>query len=55
MIHYPKIQTFGTVRSPNLRSVPTCEAEGVVIRPLVDLYDSKGNRIIAKLKTRDFK
>lgn len=30
------------------------QAEGVVIRPPVELQDRLGNRIIAKIKTRDF-
>ena len=29
-------------------------AEGLVLRPLVDLYDKRGNRIITKIKTCDF-
>jgi ATP-dependent RNA circularization protein (DNA/RNA ligase family) len=31
------------------------EAEGIVARPAVDLFDRKGNRIIAKIKAKDFK
>lgn len=30
-------------------------AEGLVLRPAVDLFDRGGNRIITKIKTRDFK
>jgi len=30
------------------------QAEGLVLRPLVELYDQYGNRVIAKVKTRDF-
>lgn len=30
-------------------------AEGLILRPLVDLYDRMGNRIITKIKYRDFK
>ena len=29
-------------------------AEGLILRPEVDLFDRKGDRIICKLKTRDF-
>jgi hypothetical protein len=31
------------------------EAEGVVARPVVQLFDRKGERIIAKIKARDFR
>jgi len=30
------------------------KAEGLVIRPIVDLQDRRGRRIIAKIKTRDY-
>ena len=30
-------------------------AEGLVMRPVVDLFDRKGNRIIAKVKAKDFR
>jgi hypothetical protein len=30
------------------------QSEGVVVRPMVELLDRRGNRIIGKLKTRDF-
>lgn len=30
------------------------EAEGIVLRPRVDLWSRKGERIIAKIKTRDY-
>ena len=32
----------------------TCRAEGIVGRPLEPLYDRRGNRLILKLKTKDF-
>lgn len=32
----------------------TCQAEGVVARPIMPLYDQRGNRLILKLKTKDF-
>ncbi len=31
------------------------EMEGIVARPIVDLYDARGNRIIVKIKCCDFK
>jgi len=31
------------------------EAEGLVCKPMVELFDRAGRRIIAKIKTRDFK
>ena len=31
------------------------EAEGIVARPVVDLFDRKGNRIITKIKAVDFR
>ena len=31
------------------------EAEGIVARPKVELRDRRGNRVIAKIKSRDFK
>ena len=30
------------------------EWEGLVATPIVDLYDKRGNRIITKIKTRDY-
>lgn len=32
-----------------------CEAEGVVAKPIVPLYDSRGRRVMWKLKCRDFR
>lgn len=32
----------------------TLDAEGLVMRPLVELFDRRGRRIIAKIKARDF-
>lgn len=31
------------------------EAEGIVLRPSVQLFDKQGNRVISKLKIRDFR
>lgn len=33
---------------------PTLDAEGIVFRPKVDLFDRRGDRIISKLKAKDF-
>jgi len=30
------------------------QAEGLVVRPIVDLYDRAGRRIIGKIKHKDF-
>lgn len=35
-------------------SIANCPAEGVVVRPPVPLFDNKGDRVIGKLKTKDF-
>ncbi len=35
--------------------IGTGQAEGVVMRPVADLLDRRGNRIIAKIKHKDFK
>jgi hypothetical protein len=35
-------------------AVADVPAEGLVMRPPVDLYDRRGKRIIAKIKYRDF-
>jgi len=37
-----------------LAKVPGTIAEGVVLRPPYELFDRRGDRIIAKLKTRDY-
>ena len=31
-----------------------CKAEGIVARPIETLFDKRGNRVILKLKTKDF-
>jgi len=33
----------------------TADAEGLILRTPVEMYDGKGNRIITKIKVRDFK
>lgn len=35
--------------------IGTAKAEGLVIRPSTELFNRKGERIITKIKTRDFK
>jgi len=35
--------------------IADCQAEGLVMRPCVTLHDRKGERIIAKIKHKDFK
>jgi len=34
--------------------IADCQAEGLVMRPEVELKDRRGNRIITKIKTKDF-
>ena len=34
--------------------IGTAQAEGLVMRPLVDLQNRRGDRVIAKVKTKDF-
>ena len=34
--------------------IGTQSAEGLVMKPVVDLYDCRGHRIIAKIKHKDF-
>lgn len=36
-------------------TIGDCQAEGLVMRPVVEMLDRQGERIIAKLKVRDFK
>ena len=35
-------------------SIGERSAEGMVVRPIIDLYSRKGDRIITKIKTKDF-
>lgn len=42
------------VRSPFYSKLGTAVAEGIVARPIEPLFDRKGERIIIKLKTKDF-
>lgn len=42
------------VRQPFTSKIGTAMAEGIVGRPIETLYDKRGQRIIIKLKTKDF-
>ena len=42
------------IRSKPQSTIGTCAMEGIVVRPHVELCDRYGNRIIAKIKCRDF-
>ncbi len=42
------------VRDPFPSMIGSAEAEGVVARPIETLFDKRGERVIIKLKTRDF-
>lgn len=42
------------VRTPFPSKIGTALAEGIVARPLETLFDKRGERVIIKLKTRDF-
>lgn len=43
------------VRHGYKSQIADCQAEGVVLRPRVDLLERSGQRIITKIKTKDFK
>lgn len=42
------------VRTPFPSLIGSAQAEGVVARPIQTLFDRRGNRVIIKLKTKDF-
>ena len=42
------------VRSPFPSKLGTAMAEGIVARPIETLFDRRGERVIIKLKTKDF-
>lgn len=42
------------VRTPFPSKIGTATAEGIVARPVETLFDRRGERVIIKLKTRDF-
>jgi hypothetical protein len=47
-------QIISLVRNPFPSKIGTGMAEGIVARPIETLFDKRGERIIIKLKTRDF-
>lgn len=47
-------EIVAAVRTPFPSKIGTAMAEGVVARPIETLFDRRGNRVIIKLKTRDF-
>ena len=47
-------QIIELVRVPFASKLGTATAEGIVARPIETLYDKRMNRIIIKLKTKDF-
>jgi hypothetical protein len=49
------IEAAEFVRTPYRSAWGGFDAEGLVMRPSVPLYDRKGYRVIAKIKSRDFK
>jgi hypothetical protein len=50
----PLEQVVNLVRDPFPSMLGTAIAEGIVARPIGTLFDRRGERIIIKLKTRDF-
>ncbi len=42
------------VREPTQSSIGSAVSEGIVARPIETLFDTRGKRIIVKLKTKDF-
>lgn len=56
VIHTGSIQSAVDIVKSGLHSViGNCEAEGLVGVPVVPVYDKMGNRIIVKIKGKDFK
>ena len=55
VIHTGSIQSAVDIVKSGLHSIiGDCEAEGLVGVPVVPIYDKLGNRIIIKIKGRDF-
>lgn len=55
VIHTGSIQSaVGIVKSGLRSTIGNCEAEGLVGVPVVPIYNKLGNRIIIKIKGRDF-
>lgn len=47
-------QIIALVREPFSSKIGSATAEGIVARPIETLFDKRGERIIIKLKTKDF-
>ena len=47
-------QIVELAKTPFPSKIGTAMAEGVVARPIETLFDKRGNRVIIKLKTKDF-
>lgn len=52
--HMTLDQIVNLVRTPFDSKIGTAVSEGVVARPIETLFDKRGERIIIKLKTKDF-
>lgn len=52
--HGPLADAIAVVRGGLQSAIARCSAEGLVMRPPVDLWNRRGERIITKIKTRDF-
>jgi ATP-dependent RNA circularization protein (DNA/RNA ligase family) len=48
-------QIIEMVKEPFQSKIGTAMAEGIVARPIETLFDKRGERLIIKLKTKDFK
>lgn len=49
------LEAIGNVREGFRSAIGTAQAEGLILRPKVPLFDRSGQRIITKIKTRDFR
>ena len=50
----PLVDAVTVVKNGLGSKISRCPAEGLVMRPLIDLYNRRGERIIAKIKGKDF-
>ncbi len=48
-------EAIAKVRAGFKSTIGTADAEGLILRPMVQLFNRKGERVITKVKTRDFK
>ena len=56
IVHTGSIQSAVDIVKSGLHSIiGNCEAEGLVGVPVIPIYDKLGNRIIVKIKAKDFK